>query len=232
MKCLSTIIIICLTISIGNAADNYKVGDTLYVWAKSGLKIRASPNIKSNIIQTLVTGTEVKVVEKTEISFAYKLFEASKFEKHPFLLHGKWVKIQTNGITGFVFDSFLLKIPIKSEYELEDFIASITQSTDTLKINKQCAKPDIIKNCKYGITHKNSCTELYGSMLLTFTNWTIEETVVFWEFFANYEYSSRIEEGMLLQKNWRSIIVLSDNMETCQIMKKNNQIELYLIWSC
>jgi len=214
------------------ADTNYKIGDTLYVWAKSGLKLRSSPNTKSNIIQALVTGTEVKVIEKTNKNFAYKLYEASKYEKHPFLLYGKWVKIEANGNTGYVFDSFLLKIPIKSGFKFENFIATITLSLDTLKLNNQCAKPDVKRICKYGIEYKDSCREIYGDMELTFSNWTIEEVVIFWEFFANYEYSSRLERGMLLEKNWRNIVTLNDNMETCTIMKKSNQIKLYFIWSC
>jgi uncharacterized protein YgiM (DUF1202 family) len=47
--------------------NNYKQGDELVVWAKSGLNLREEPNIQSKVISKIVLGETVVVQEGKKI---------------------------------------------------------------------------------------------------------------------------------------------------------------------
>lgn len=102
-----------------NAIQRYDEGDTLFVWAKSGLILRASPDFKAEKISTLPYGTAVKTH-----SYKYRDEDISEIEVavvQPYNFNGKnypgykipglWVKVTAQGKTGYVFDGYLSKYP-------------------------------------------------------------------------------------------------------------------------
>ena len=102
-----------------NAIEQYREGDTLFVWAKSGLVLRATDDFKSEKIATLPFGTAVKTH-----SYKYRDEDISEIEvvvvqpynfngkKYPgYKIPGQWVKVTAQGKTGYVFDGYLSKYP-------------------------------------------------------------------------------------------------------------------------
>lgn len=94
-----------------HAVAPYQSGDTLYVWASSGLRLRSEPN--GSIISTLPFGTAVVMQQHQPDTGALTI------EK----LRGYWVQINGAGRTGYVFDGLLgaLPTPAKQIYNLMDY---------------------------------------------------------------------------------------------------------------
>ncbi len=94
-------------------AQEYLNGDTLYVWAKSGLNLRSAPSIEAAVIQTIPYGQPVEVITRGDIldkQYRVKIIDAVKFndEMQPdYTLQGYWAEVNYAGKTGYVFDGFL-----------------------------------------------------------------------------------------------------------------------------
>ena len=168
MKIFTTIFLLLFSIHFIYGADNYKEGDTLYVWANSGLNLRSSPAKDSKLIETLEPGTQLTVVDITNNEFVYKLYPSSNYEKHPYLLYGNWVKvISGSGKEGFVFDSFLLDIPIEPNLDYESYLESISYKIDTSESKNQYTQPYKRGTCQYEIAYEYYRTEKYGSVIIS-----------------------------------------------------------------
>lgn len=122
----------CISGSI-DAADYYSAGDTLWVWAQTGLHMREKPDNNSRVFETIVKGEMVVVMESINhdypyslevIKSEYRVNEDNKKVKSPNLvLRGYWAKVRYNGKVGYVFDQYLSKIPI--------FPSNVKQGEDT-----------------------------------------------------------------------------------------------------
>lgn len=76
-------------------------GETLFIVAKSGLRLRAEPNVEAEVITLVPYGGGVQVV---------------KNDKDPVPmssegLKGHWKKVQYDGKTGYAFDGFMISRP-------------------------------------------------------------------------------------------------------------------------
>lgn len=100
------------------AIRHYNEGDTLYVWAQSGLVLRMEPDFKSEKIASLPYGTTVVAQwhkgwdEKKESAVEAILpctFEGQHYQG--FKIPGTWLQVIANGKTGYVFDGYLSKYP-------------------------------------------------------------------------------------------------------------------------
>ena len=132
MKNRSFLIVIITVLSIlpqfAFSANQYYAGDTLYVWARSGLNMRDSADIKAGKIQTLPFGTMV-IVQDSKYPFEQETQKIRVInsrtidgQKHPgYSLQGNWIKVITGDTEGYLFDGFLSKFqPLKiEEIELE-----------------------------------------------------------------------------------------------------------------
>lgn len=141
MRIQSAIIFMLLVIGAApsQAADNYQIGDVLYVWAKSGLNQRETPQTISKVKTKLLYGSEVKVLAKTNISYSIRGINEVKFEhsgvSFPALVfEGEWVKIKNaSGEIGYVIDQYLLKDkPIKLQESTYFQLNLKLTKTDTL----------------------------------------------------------------------------------------------------
>ena len=101
------------------AIQHYQEGDTLFVWAKSGLILRAAPDSKAEKIITLPYGTAVKTLfykyrdeDISEIEVAVVQPYNFNGKNYPgYKIRGLWVQLSVQGKTGFVFDGYLSKYP-------------------------------------------------------------------------------------------------------------------------
>src|SRR5690349_17434326 len=94
------------------AADNYAPGDSLYVWATSGLTLRTEVSTKAPRVRTIKFGELVKINENTSVKYNVKL--VSKGSEDPLILYGQWVKVSVDDtLVGYIIDQYLL--PIKPQ---------------------------------------------------------------------------------------------------------------------
>jgi len=97
------------------AIENYKVGDTLTVFIKSGLILRQSASPNANNLITIPLGGKVLVKKQLPREIAHKDSFASMR-----LIKGFWVNVEYKGQVGYVFDGYLSSFPspiiFKSEF--------------------------------------------------------------------------------------------------------------------
>lgn len=101
------------------AITSYRAGDTLYVWAVSGLSLRQSPDLKAAKLENIPHGATL-VARNGKYSFSDchpVRVEAVPGHKNingvnsPVILQGCFVKVEFNGKKGYVFDGYLSKLP-------------------------------------------------------------------------------------------------------------------------
>jgi hypothetical protein len=110
MRCL--LLVLCLSIPVLlTAKDDYQPGDTLYVWARSGLQLRAAPNLQAAVLRSLPLNTAVRVLERTDQPLTLSVLPPAYQNAHPLLLRGYWVAVETGGQRGYLFDAYLLDLP-------------------------------------------------------------------------------------------------------------------------
>jgi hypothetical protein len=111
--------------------NGFRIGDTLTVWAESGLNLRSERGKESKIIAKIPFGE--KVVTKTRkgvfgndffISDRANMYNCNNGESYTenIRLKGSWVWIKWKGKEGYVFDAYLSKLSIpnleKDYYQL------------------------------------------------------------------------------------------------------------------
>ena len=104
--------------------NNYKQGDELVVWAKSGLNLREEPNIQSKVITKIVLG-ETVVAQEGKISKNIKIIDKQTLadgQSFTMTLWGSWVKVKFNDYEGFLFDAYLSKIKYEKDKSLHELL--------------------------------------------------------------------------------------------------------------
>lgn len=141
MKRIPLILIIAISFlftQFGFSTTTYQPGDSMYVWAQSGLKMRVAPNLKGEKILTIPYGTKVQIDsyqnELPEIKV--RVVEAQKIdgtEYKSFYLKGHWCKVTYLDTVGYIFDGYLSKMPT---FQLEpyrnetDILHTVNESFD------------------------------------------------------------------------------------------------------
>lgn len=96
-------------------AQHYMIGDTLYVVALSGLKLREAADSNGPVNNVLKNGEQVVIKETDQL-----------VEDNIEGFNGHWVKIQSlsSSIEGYVFDAFISRYPVLKKYEsIQGYIA-------------------------------------------------------------------------------------------------------------
>ena len=154
------ILTLIFTQLIAKGADNYAVGDTLYVWAESGLNLREAPGAKELKTGGVMFGDFVIVAEKTEIPFnvegiTYFDEDDPSRSGDPVILYGNWVKVKTEaGNIGYVIDQYLLPIKPVSRTVVGrvSVLPLALLNTDTVfakEKNEKSGKPNYSINQRY-----------------------------------------------------------------------------------
>ena len=114
------LILIALMTANQNAwsIDHYLQGDTLFVWAKSGLNLRKEASIKGEKILTIpygayiIVGKSKSFLEKGDEKAAVMFCTHFKTNKRTAInLSGQWVEVQYNDSRGYIFDLYLSHFP-------------------------------------------------------------------------------------------------------------------------
>lgn len=93
-------------------AQNYQANDSLYVWAVSGLSMRATPNLKGERIMTIPYGEKIRVDQERELGLTIKMIPSDKKLNYDgFDLKGNWRKVYFKDTLGYVFDGYLSRLP-------------------------------------------------------------------------------------------------------------------------
>jgi hypothetical protein len=163
---MKNLILILITLFLGYdiQANHFENGTHVYVTAPSGLNMRTSPDTEGRVIYYLEYGDYVTITE----------YESTSHTQRIDWIDGNWVKVNYEGVEGYVFDGYLSTFPVpKYDYELytgeSDLIYPIesyfshhfgqTSSTDTLinmesnlkVVHKLDGNKRIIKTQKPGI---------------------------------------------------------------------------------
>ena len=116
MKKQILFLVCCLASLHSTAIDFYQPGDTLWVWAKSGLNIREQPDAHAKILGKTAFGGQVITTEQQDVALPYAIEVIKKQEGGQGLeLIGYWAKIKYKNLTGYVFDAYLSKLPAMTD---------------------------------------------------------------------------------------------------------------------
>jgi hypothetical protein len=171
------------------AMSDYKKGDTLFVWAVSGLKLRAEASAQSKVIQTFDYGTMIEITDDNlkQVAFGLKVPKVDSI-KGNLTLKGFWVKVKTKNTEGYVFDAFLSKMPPskkdKTHYfeqkdvYLERIFGKPKHKSYTTVSNKITFKNDDF-TYKNGIIRKESYGDGCFDHSIEIPNMTAEEAYLF-----------------------------------------------------
>lgn len=89
-----------LIIFSGNLMGSEPPINNKKVYAFSGLKLRVSPGLDTEVLTVIPYGESVKLLEKTE------LHESIEW------MSGHWVKVQYGDVSGYIFDGFISDLPV------------------------------------------------------------------------------------------------------------------------
>jgi Bacterial SH3 domain len=99
--------------------------DSIYVWARSGMNLRETPDFNGKKITTLPYGTLVRVVEYAQVVKSWSELAGdieepvviqhkvmkNKKNNAAYIIEGSWVKVISAGKEGYVFDAYLSRMP-------------------------------------------------------------------------------------------------------------------------
>ena len=218
MKKTILLILILITALKLAASDDYEVGQKLFVWAKSGLNIRANAGTGYSIVDRIPFGEKVLVLEKTEFNYNVKAIDNPT---NPLILKGNWVKIESKkGVIGFVIDQYLLSLKPHGKPLIRTINLQILE-IDTIQKIKESEYSD-------GKEHLGTLKKIYergieeledisGGMWFSneyiYPDFSIEEVIVLfsssWNDFDEFE----------IIRNWKNELIVSDG-EVCTIKVK------------
>lgn len=141
LKKTLSIILLAIAAERLPAIDYFEKGDTLWVWANSGLKIREKPDVKSKTVETVPFKNYVIAKNYQNQAYEYSVKVVPANGDYPgFSLNGFWSEVEYNGISGFVFDGYLSHIKplnlVVQENGLKDMFATLNSSFKELKTEK------------------------------------------------------------------------------------------------
>jgi hypothetical protein len=119
MKIIQVLILmlLCLDFQSVKANSTYVWGDTLHVWATSGLNMREGPGTDFPKMKKLEYGDKVQVIDNYLRSTPLNITVVKKSEKSDeFILKGFWVRVIIGSQEGYVFDGYLSRMPVLKFY--------------------------------------------------------------------------------------------------------------------
>ena len=109
-----TMFLLLFFISKNSIANNFQEGDTLYVWAVNGLKLRKGPSLDFPIIKKLNYGEKVKVIDGLNDTYRMSIKVIDREgSKNDFEIKGNWIKIKlVDDTEGYIYDGYLSRLPV------------------------------------------------------------------------------------------------------------------------
>ena len=84
----------------------FKDGETLYIWAASGLNLRDKPDAKGTKLITIPYGSKVVVQPNIGVKVPFEVEQSKDFS-----VKGYWLLVKYENTEGYIFDGFLSKLP-------------------------------------------------------------------------------------------------------------------------
>lgn len=129
IKLISLSLTFLYTSNLSAHSNDYKIGDTLFVWADNGILVRKQPDINSESIKKLNYGERIVIQEIDERNFEYKIMESVTHQKEVFpgiTVAGNFMKISFSGTVGYIYGGFLSRLkPINQGEGLEVYFARV-----------------------------------------------------------------------------------------------------------
>ncbi len=237
-KIILAVLILPLLATYSKGSDQYEIGETLYIWAKNGMNLRAGPGTDFKIITKLGFGEELEVKEKTEktynvlgISGAEKINGVTK-KIDPLIFKGHWVQVLTrSGEIGYLIDQYLLSVqPEKIKepplYTVNLMLLSVDTIYKSPIIHDGGGLNQAIEwTFLEGIKLTDSSGGYWSETTFVFPDYTVEEALIMLS-------SSWMDyKNMVVLKNWKDEILISDN-EICGIKVKRIGNEVRIVLSC
>lgn len=209
-----TIVISMICSSELLSADNYKKGDTLFVWAKNGLNVRNKPTTKSKVILKLLFCDSLKVIgidfgEHNVLGISDHLKQEK--DRTPVILNGNWIKIELiDGTVGYVVDQYLLKYKSNKKYkerEYEfpfDLIRCDTVFKREISSDGEGLNCKTINSYKHGIINTIEQGGVWYRSTYKFPDLTVEEV-----FIVMFLYD--LDEYLTVLKYWPNLIEFHDD---------------------
>ena len=152
--------LLCLDFQSVKANSTYEWGDTLNVWAKSGLNMREGPGTNFPKMKKLEYGDQVQVIDNQLRSKSLSLTILKKNKRHnQFKLKGHWVKVKIGKREGYVFDGYLSRLPameIRKNAAGEIFFENFNEyAKREIGIDSTALNADSIKNYRERYIYKN-----------------------------------------------------------------------------
>jgi hypothetical protein len=94
---------------------DFELNENFHVMAMSGLRMRATPELKGKTILTIPYDGIVERVDNDD----YGVLEIEEIKG--FKIEGNWIKVRHDGKDGYVFDGFLTKFPLPKIVTYNDF---------------------------------------------------------------------------------------------------------------
>ncbi len=105
--------LLCLDFQSVKANSTYDWGDTLHVWATSGLNMREGPGTDFPKMKKLEYGDKVQVIDDYLRSTPLNITVVKKSkDSDAFVMKGHWVRVIIGSQEGYVFDGYLSRLPV------------------------------------------------------------------------------------------------------------------------
>ena len=205
---LVTCLFLCQHLSSVYAIREYLAGDTLYVWAASGLSLRREANLNAEKLLSIPYGTPVVVRNDkfTNVADDVRIEAAPGYIMNDSVsaavyLTGRFAKVTYQGKTGYLFDGYLSKLPPMQyqtqkhrdgtiEKNFEDFSTYAKRTFGILEEFRDSAS--------YSRIYKNGMTEICyypgeeeNDVWVTLPNLGWEEVFLIFNHWNYYEESVR-----------------------------------------
>ncbi len=232
------------------AADQYEVGDTLHVWAPSGLNVREAPRLSAAKVGQLSMGTQVTVIEISPQTLAISVIAPrpdqfpdniyqERGTEEPFYLKGNWVKVKSGAITGYVADMYLLHFPAFPEagsvWRYAEQLGGKPLLPDTTW-RDDCDGAPIVRCYEWeaisetGIRFGESYYMSAQDESISLPNLTVEEGFIFWSAFMpladNDRRRAKLPLLMLMSTHEEGIWLLESDLCEVMISSDNGRVTL------
>lgn len=209
-------IFLAIILSDFSIASFYKRGDTLNVWATSGLNMRKGPGTDFPKIRTIGYGDKVEVIDQYLFSTPLDITVVKKSKKSDeFVLKGFWVKVKNGKKEGYVFDAYLSRLPVLNlkkiddsgldSWESENLIDYIEREIGFIENKSDSIHLEYIintKKAKKWIYKKEIQSKDYNSKT-TLEDISFQEGFLFFNILHRFEEVRRIIKLRPEQNNWR-----------------------------
>ena len=234
-KCIFMFLLITFLLKTGNCIVEYKPGDTLYVWATSGLNIRAAANANAKVVGKIGFGEMVlsRAGKNWNLyqneSVKIKDVQAIHGERTKTItLRGNWAMITYNDIEGFVFDAYLSKLKPPDHNESSSFFEAFKEEFGIVKYIEQ--KDSLSENSKNRILLGNGAVmdeyryATYRSFYVIVPYFSIEEALLIIRKLDNYAED-------IIQSN-ENTIKIRQEIGGYEIRSYENSTIISAEWGC